>query len=101
MNFATLVRQPTAIVPLLMSGGAFALIAYILATVGVTHPPDEGAPARVFQLLILLQAPLVATFALKWLPRCPRPALLTLLLQIVVAFAAVATVSWLERGVAP
>jgi hypothetical protein len=99
MNFVTLMRQPAAIVPLVMSCGAFALVVYVLATVGVTHPPDEGAPARVFQLLLLLQAPVVAMFALKWLPRRPRPALVILLLQLGAAVAAVATISWLERGV--
>jgi hypothetical protein len=101
MNFASLMRQPTAVVPLVMSCGAFALIVYVLATVGVTHQPDEGAPARTFQLLLLLQAPVIAMFALKWLPRCPRPALLILLLQLAAAVAAIATVWWVERGVAP
>ena len=83
-----------------MSLGAFALIVGVLATVGVTRPQDERAPARIFQLLILLQVPIVAYFALKWLPRSPRQALLVMLLQVSAAIAAVATIMWLERGAA-
>ena len=48
MTLATLIRNPTAIIPLLMSIGAFSLIAWVLTTVGVTHQPDERAPARIF-----------------------------------------------------
>lgn len=96
MTFATLLRQPSAIIPLLMSCGAFLLIVGVLATVGATHQPDEGTPARVFQLLILLQVPVAALFALKWLPRSPRPALLVLLLQVGAVLAAMATIAWLE-----
>ena len=100
MTFTALLRRPSAAIPLLMSGAAFLSIAAILATAGITRPEDEGAPARVFQLLILLQAPLVATFAWRWLPRCPRQALGVMLLQIVAAFLAVVVVLWLESGIA-
>lgn len=98
MTAASLLKHPSAIIPLVMSGAAFLLIIGVLATVGVTHPQDEGAPARLFQLLILLQVPVIAFFALKWLPRSPRPALFVLLLQVAAALLAVATLVWLESG---
>lgn len=98
MTAASLLKHPSAIIPLAMSGAAFLLIIGVLATVGVTHPQDEGAPARLFQLLILLQVPVIAFFALKWLPRSPRPALFVLLLQVAAALLAVATLVWLESG---
>jgi len=62
MTFGSLLKQPSAFIPLLMSAAAFLLIIAVLSTVGVTHP-DEGAPARLFQLLILLQVPIVGFFA--------------------------------------
>jgi hypothetical protein len=81
-----------------MSLAAFALIGLVLATVGVTQPEDEGAPARVFQLLMVLQVPIAALFAARWLRRSPRAAALVLLLQAGAALLAVATIVWLERG---
>jgi hypothetical protein len=83
--------------PLAMSLAALALVVGVVATVGVTHPPDEGTPAHIFQLLIVLQAPVAMGFAIKWLPRAPRPALLVLLLQASAALLAVATVVWFEQ----
>lgn len=96
MTFRALLRHPTGFVPLLMSAAAFSLILYVRATVGVTHQPDEGMPARVFQLLMLLQTPIVAVFAWKWVPCSPRSAALVLALQIGAALAAIATIVWLE-----
>lgn len=96
MTFRELIGRPSAAAPLAMSLAAFLLIIGVLSTVGVTHPQDEGTPARVFQLLILLQAPIIGFFAVKWLPRCPRPALVVLCLQVGAALLAVATVAWLE-----
>jgi hypothetical protein len=100
MTFTSLLKLPSAFAPLAMSFAAFLLIVAVLSTVGITHPQDEGAPARIFQLLIALQLPIIAYFALKWLPRNPRPALLVLLLQIGMASLAVATIAWLESGAA-
>jgi hypothetical protein len=98
MNFTTLLKTPSALAPLVMSLAAFLLIIAVLSTVGITHQQDEGAPARIFQLLIALQVPIIAFFALKWLPKIPRPSLLVILLQIGAASAAVATIAFLESG---
>ncbi len=98
MTFTALLRRPLAILPLAMSGAAFLLIIGVLATVGVTHPQDEGTPAHIFQLLMLLQVPLIAMFAVTWIPRSSRAALLVLALHAGAALAAVATVVWLERA---
>lgn len=97
MTLKALLRKPSAFVPLVMSLAALALIGAVVATVGVTHQADEGTPARVFQLLILLQAPVALVFAIKWLPRAPRSALFVLFLQAGAALLAVATVLWFER----
>ena len=98
MTFTSLLKRPSAFVPLLMSGAAFLLIVAVLSTVGVTHQEDEGTAAHVFQLLIVLQLPIVAFLAIRWLPRSPRATVLVLLLQAVAASLAVASIALIERG---
>lgn len=92
-----LLKHPSAFLPLAMSLAALALIVGYVAMFGITRQADEGAAARIFQLLMLGQVPLVAFFALKWLPRRPGQALLVLALQVGVALAAIGLVLLLER----
>ena len=99
MTLGSMLRRPSGFVPLLMSLAACGLVAAVLLTVGVTRPEDEQAPARLFQLLIALQVPLVACFAFRHLPESPRAALVVLGLQLTVALLAVAWVIWLESRV--
>lgn len=102
MTFAALIRKPTALAPLLMSVAALALIAAVLFGWMPADPVwkdgrvDEGTSARLFQLLILLQVPVCAVFAVKWLPRAPRQALLVLCLQASAVVVALGTIIWLE-----
>ena len=42
------------------------------------------------------QIPIMGYFALRWLPRAPRPAALILALQLAAAFAAIALLLLLE-----
>ena len=85
-----------------MSLTALALIggAYIfgLATGhgGLVREPDEGAIAHLWQLLMAGQLPVLAFFAIKWLPRAPRPTLYVLALQTVGVLAAMAPVFFLH-----
>lgn len=81
MTVVTLIRQPTGYLPVVMSLGAFAMIAWFVALHGVVHQPDEGAQAHLWQLLVAGQVPLIAYFALTWLPRAGRPAVVVLALQ--------------------
>lgn len=102
MTFSSLLRKPTALAPLLMSVAALALIGAVLVGWMPADPVlkdgrvDEGTAARLFQLLILLQVPLCAIFAVRWLPRAPRQALLVLSLQASAVVLAVGTIAWLE-----
>jgi hypothetical protein len=91
MTFST-VKQPSALVPLAMSCAALALVLGHIALVGVAREADEGTAARLWQLLMAGQVPVVAFFAITWLPRRPRQALLVLALQSGAAFAALAPV---------
>ena len=91
MNFATL-KQPSALIPLAMSVAAMGLVLGHTAFFGVAREPDEGAAAHVWQLLMAGQIPVIAYFALRWLPQTPRPALLVLALQCIAGLAAAAPV---------
>ena len=91
----SLLVNPSAFLPIVMSLSALALVLGHVARYGVTRGADEGTAAHVFQLLMAAQAPIVAFFAVKWLPRRPRPALRVLALQVAAALAAVAAVLWL------
>jgi hypothetical protein len=95
MKFS-LMKQPSAWFPVAMSLAALALVLGYVARFGVVHEADEGAVAHVFQLLMAAQAPLVAYFALKWLPRVPGQALCVLALQAGAALAALAPVYWFK-----
>ncbi len=95
-NAAKLLKRPSAFLPLAMSAAAISVLLSFLAVYGVVHQEDEGAAARLFQLLIGLQIPVVAFFALTWLPRRPRAALAILALQLGAAAVALAPVLYFD-----
>jgi hypothetical protein len=88
-------KQPSALLPIAMSLAALALVLGHAAIFGIVNEVDEGAAAHVFQLLMAAQVPIVAYFAVKWLPRVPGQALRVLALQASAALAAFAAVYWL------
>ena len=93
---ASLLKRPSAFLPIAMSLAALALVLGSIAIFGVVHEADEGTAAHLFQLLMAGQVPIVAYFALKWLPRAPRPALRVLALQAAAIIAAFAPVYWFK-----
>ena len=94
MTLPTVLKRPSAFLPLAMSVAALILVLGKVAIVGTgaAHEADEGATAHIFQLLIAGQVPLVAFFAIKWLPRAPRFSLPVLALQALAVIAALAPV---------
>jgi hypothetical protein len=92
----SLFKQPSAWIPLAMSLAAMLLIVGYVTTFGITHQTDEGAAARIFQLLMLVQLPLAAYFAFRWLPVRPKQSLLILALQAIAWIMPIATILWLE-----
>ena len=93
---ASLMKQPSAFLPMAMSLAALALVLVHLAIFGVVREADEGTAAHLWQLLMVGQVPVVAYFALIWLPRSPGKALRVLALQLVAALAACAPVYWFK-----
>jgi hypothetical protein len=69
-----------------------------VAIYGLVRETDEGTEAHLFQLLMPLQALVIGYFALTWLPRTPRRALVVLGLQIAAAGAVFAAVYWIEHS---
>ncbi|TMC41593.1 MAG: hypothetical protein E6J25_08930 [Chloroflexi bacterium] len=94
-NFSTL-KRPSALVPLGMSLAALSLVLGHIALFGGARQADEGAAAHLWQLLMAGQIPVIAFFAIKWLPRAPGQALLVLALQAFAGLAAAAPVFLLQ-----
>jgi hypothetical protein len=95
MNLSTMMKQPSAFLPLAMSFAALATVLVHVAIFGAAREADEGTAAHIWQLLMAGQVPVVAFFAIKWLPRAPRQALLILGLQAGAVLAALAPVFYL------
>ena len=97
-SFGAIVKMPSAFVPMAMSLTALAMLGgvYIFGVAtghgGLVREPDEGTAAHIWQLLMAGQLPVLAFFAIKWLPRAPRQTLCVLALQAGVALAAMAPV---------
>jgi len=92
----SLLKQPSAWIPLVMSLAALALLLCYVAMFGIVHNEDEGAPAHLFQLIMLAQLPIVAFFAVRWLPKQPKQSLLVLGLQAVAWIIPILAVIWFE-----
>ena len=86
-------RHWTALLPLSLSIAALALVLGHVASGGVREA-DEGTAAHIWQLLMATQVPLVALFAIVWLPRAPREAALVLAVLIAVVLANLAALSY-------
>ena len=96
MNFSTMLKQPSAFLPVAMSFAALATVLAHVIMFGVVREADEGTAAHIFQLLMVAKIPVVVFFAIKWLPRAPRQTLYVLSLQVAAALAALAPVFILE-----
>src|SRR5579872_5303931 len=95
-NIRSMMKHPSAILPIVMSLAALATVLVHVAIFGAAREADEGAAAHIFQLLIVLQIPVVAYFAIKRLPLAPRETLYILALQAGAVLAALAPVFFLN-----
>lgn len=92
MNVLTMLKQPSAFLPVAMSVLALATIVIHIALHGTAPQADEGAAAHIWQVLMAAQAPIVLCFAVKWVPQSPRQAFAVLTIQTGAALAAIAPV---------
>ena len=93
---ARLLKRPTAFIPLAMSIAALSIVIVYVSMFGTARQEDEGTAAHLWQLLIAGQLPIVAFFAIRWLPAAPRQALMVLALQFVAGLAAVFPIWWYQ-----
>ena len=91
-SFIGIVRKPSAFVPLAMSLTALGVIGVAAISGRLVQRPDEGTEAHIWQLLMVGQLPVLAFFAVKWLPQAPKQALCVLGLQVAAVVAALAPV---------
>jgi hypothetical protein len=88
-------KKPTAWIPLFMSLAALAIVLIHVIRFGGAREADEGTSAHLWQILMAGQLPIVAFFAIKWMPRTPKASLLILVLQAAAGLAALAPVFYL------
>jgi hypothetical protein len=91
-----MIKRPSAFVPVAMSLAALAIVLVHIIMSGSAREADEGTAAHLWQLLMAAQIPIVAFFAIRWLPQSPRSALPVLALQAVAALAALAPIYLLD-----
>ena len=85
-------KKPSAFLPVAMSLAALATVFVHIIISGTARQADEGTAAHLWQLLMAAQIPIIAFFAIRWLPSSPRSALPVLALQAFAALAALAPV---------
>jgi hypothetical protein len=97
LSFGAITRRPSAFIPLAMSLTALTMVGCVLTyevihSGGVVREADEGTVAHLWQILMAGQLPIIVFFAIKWLPRAPKPTLYVLALQAGAALASMAPV---------
>ena len=92
----SLLKHPSAVLPIAMSAVALAIVIVHALRFGVAPEPDEGTSAHLWQLLMAGQVPVIAFFAIRWVPTEPQQALPVLALQVAAALAAAFPVWWLQ-----
>jgi len=91
----SLLKRPSAFIPLLMSLVAIAMVVVHAAVVGIIHEKDEGTLAHIFQILMVVQIPVAVYFLLSWVEKKPKQTLRIIALQAVAWLAAIAAVFFL------
>ncbi len=98
LTYGAMIRKPAAFLPLAMSLVALSLVLVHVALFGAVREADEGPTAHIWQILMAGQLPLVAWFAIRWLPRAPRQTAYVLAQHAGAALASVATVFFFNLG---
>lgn len=102
----SILKKPGAWIPIALSLGMLAFILTYITVYGISTPSadgscigtcgranaDEGTPAHLFQIWLVLEFLMVGFFAAKWLPQRPMQALPVLALQTIAVLAGCAPV---------
>ena len=91
----SIIKKPSAWLPIVLS---LLVLGTMLISIIIYGPPvrepDEGTGAHLFQIWLVLEVLMVGFFAINWLPRSPKPALLILAIQILAVLVACAPVRY-------
>lgn len=88
----SLLKKPTAFIPILMSAGALTLVLIHWAIFGIVRETDEGTLAHIFQILMVLQIPIAAYFLFSWVNKKPKQTIQVIVLQLVAWVSAIVAV---------
>jgi hypothetical protein len=88
-------KRTSAWLPIAMSLAALAIVLIHIIRFGTAREADEGTSAHLWQILMAGQLPIIGFFAINWLPRNPKPALLVLAIQAIAGIAAMSPVYYL------
>jgi hypothetical protein len=92
MTIRMMLKKPSAFVPVGMSLAALTTVLIYIALYGTARQADEGSAAHLWQLMMAAQVPIILFFAIRWLPRNPKYALIILTLQGTAVLGALAPV---------
>ena len=87
-----LLKRPSAWLPIAMSALALVVVLGHIGIYGAARETEEGTAAHIWQLMMTIQIPIVAYFAIRWLPDDSKQAVRVLMLQVGAALAALAPV---------
>ncbi len=93
MNTA-LLKRPSAFAPIALSLASLVIVITYAVMFGTARQADEGTAAHLWQILMAAQVPVIAYFAIRWIPVQPKQGVAVLALQITAAFAAAFPVWW-------
>ena len=90
---SSVLKHPSAWLPIAMSLAVIAMEISVFSYMAAIHAPivrqsDEGVVAHLFQILMGGQIPVIAFFAVKFLPEKPKQASIVLALQLLAGLAA-------------
>lgn len=81
-----------------MSFFALLLLLFHILLFGIQKSDDENTTARLFQLLLAGQLPIIGYFGIKWFPKNRKNVAQIILLQIIAAIIPILTVFFLEKS---
>ena len=85
-------KKASALIPVVMSLTALALVGIEIAIHGMTPEGDEGALAHLYQLMVVGQVPVISFFVFRWLRRAPLQGLRVVVAQAFALAAALVPV---------
>ena len=93
----SILKKPSAWIPVALS---LAVLVIMIVCIAMFGPPiresDEGVGAHLFQIWLVVEIFMVAFFAIKWLPRAPKQALVVVTIQIIAVLAVCAPVFYFK-----